>query len=160
MSTQVAFTPSTLAAFTFQPTLNGQQYNATVPFNFFGTTYYLQLSDLQNNLILYREIVSSGPVLQATLAWANNTATATTNVNHNVPVGTLANVLISETDTVYDGFFQALSTGPTTMTYTLNTDPNQSLSCQLEFPLNLVQGYLSNCYLFYYDATQSFEYSG
>ncbi len=162
MSTLVDFVPSTIAAPSFQPTLNGTQYNATILYNQFERDYYLQLSDLSGNLIVFRSLTSSGPVLQATLSWASNVAMAACTTNHNVPIATLANVLVSQTGTAYDGSWQALAVSPTTFTYALTTNPQQPapLQCNLEFPLNLVQGYLSNCYLFYYDATEQFEYSG
>lgn len=162
MSTTVAFQPSTLAAPSFQATLNGSQYNATVLWNAFGNRYYLLLADLQGNPIVYQALAGSGPVLQAVLSWADQTATAVTSTSHNVPLGVPVNILVSETGLSYDGAWQGLATGPTTLTYTLTTSPNSAapVQCNLEFPLNLVAGYLSNCYLFFYDATQSFEYSG
>jgi len=162
MSTLVNFTPSTLTAFQFQPTLNGTLYAATIFWNIFGNSRYLQLTDLQGNLIVYRELTSSGPQLQATFSWVNNVATATCLLPHNVPVGVPVNALVSETNSLFDGSFMALSLGPTQLTYALNTNPLTPAMTQgqIEFPLNLVEGYLTNCFLFFYEAAQQFAFSG
>lgn len=161
MTTLVDFSPTTISAFQFQPTLNGTQYSATIFWNIFSSRYYLSLSDLQGNLIVYDALTSSGPSLLATFAWKEQAVTATTSLATNVPVGVPANIRISQTNSGYDGFFLGLSTGPNTMTYPLPADPQVPLpQGNLSFPLNLVQGYLDNCFLFFYDSTQQFEYSG
>lgn len=158
MSTLVAFTPSTTAAFTFQPTLNGTQYNATITYNIFGQRYYLNLTDLAGNLVLCTALVSSGPRLQATFTWTNGVATVSTMANHNVPVGAVANVRISQTDTLFDGGYRALATGPTTLTYALVTNPNEAEPVLgiASFPLNLTPGL---GWLVFYEDTQQFEYA-
>jgi hypothetical protein len=163
VSTSVAFTPSTTAAFTFQPVINGVQYNAVVTWNMVGKRYYLQLSDTSGNLLLCRSIVSSGPVLAATLTWeddgVNGLATAATATVHNVPIGQLANIRVSQSGTGFDGSWQALSTGADMLTYALsNPDENQPVTGQLSFDVNLVATLnLGGILLFHYDSS-SFEF--
>lgn len=161
MSTTVPFTPSTTSVFGFQPVIDGVQYNATVTWNLYAQRYYLNLFDTGGNLILCTAIVGSGPRLGATLTWANvggGVATATTASPHNIPIGQVANVRISQTNTVFDGNWQVLSTGPTTVTYALpNPNENQPLAGQLSFPVNLVQVLGIGWLLYWYD-DQMFEY--
>jgi len=87
-------------------------------------------------------------------------ATVTATVPHNIPIGELANVNISQTGTVFDGNWQALSTGPTTMTYSLMTNPNnvQPLTGYLNMPLNLVAPQIPGAYLLFNLATLTFEF--
>lgn len=160
-STVIAFTPSTVAAFSFQPVLNSVQYNCTVTWGLFGQRYYINLTDLSGNLILARAMTSSGPRLEASLTWAGSTATATTSSNHNVPVGWVVKFRVYDTDTGFDGTFTGLSTGPNTLTYALPVNPQQPipLTGTVSFDLNLVDGYLPGALLLYHYETQQIEYA-
>lgn len=161
MSTTVQFTPSVTSAFAFQPVIAGVQYNATVTWNLYAQRYYLNLTDTSGNLVLCTAIVGSGPRLGATLTWANSgggVTTATLASPHNIPVGQVANVRISQTGTSFDGNWQVLATGPNTVTYALaNPNENQPLAGQLSFPVNLVQALGGGWLVYWYD-TQTFEY--
>jgi hypothetical protein len=101
------------------------QYNASIFYNIFGQRYYLSLTDTSGNPITYVPLVGTGPSLQASFTWDPQAgiATATTAVNHNVPLGSLAAVRISGTDDTFDGDVLALSTGATTLTYALLSAP-------------------------------------
>lgn len=59
MTTYNLFVPSQIANFQFQPTLDGQVYTVTVPWQLFGQRYYFTLSDLQGNLIGYAPLIAS-----------------------------------------------------------------------------------------------------
>lgn len=162
MATTVPFTPSTTAAFTFQPIIAGVQYNAVVTWNLQGQRYYLNLYDTGGNLVLCTAVVSSGPRLGVTLSWSDDgvtgIATAETNAPHNVPVGQLANVHISQTGTIFDGTWQVLATGPSTFTYALaNPDENQPVIGQLSFNVNLVASLGAGWLIYRYDE-QVFEF--
>lgn len=157
MSTLVDFVPSTIAAFQFQAQLNGTPYNVTVTWNLFGQRFYINVNDLSGNLILCRALTSSGPSLLASLTWLNGTATATT-PPHNVPVGSVAAVTISQTNSGFDGSFPTLSTGATTLTYSLLADPGvEPVAGVVNFSLNLVDGYGIGT-LLYHDDTMQFEF--
>lgn len=161
MSTFVTFAPSTTSAFTFQPVLAGVQYNATVTWNIFGQRYYLNLYDLAGNLVLATAIVASGPVISSTFQWAatgGGLATITTEAPHNVPIGQLASVRVALTDSAFDGDWQVLSTGPTTLTYALgNPSSNQPLTGQISFDLNIAAPLGAGRLLYHY-STQQFEF--
>ena len=164
MSTVVPFTPSTTSAFTFSPVIGGVQYNAIVNWSISGLRYYLALYDTSGTLVLNTAIVASGTKLGVTLSWSNDgvsgLASAVTNAPHNVPVGQLANVYISQTGTGFDGYWQALATGPETLTYALsNPDENQPVSGQLSFNVNLVATIgISGLLIFNY-SDNTFEYA-
>jgi hypothetical protein len=154
----VQFVPSTSQVFTFQPTLNGVQYNAAITWNVAGQRYYLNLYDSANNLIICRSVDSSGPRFMASFSWAQGFAVATTALPHNVPVGSCANMRASETQSPYDGDWQVISTSALTLSYTL---PNPNLSTietgTIMQPLNLVEQLGIGWLLFHYD-TQQFEF--
>jgi hypothetical protein len=160
VSTLVQFQPSTVAPFTFQPTLSGAVYSAVVTWNAFGERYYLNLYDLSGNLILCRAVSSAGPQFQGSLSWDPTTtfATATTTLPHQVPVGQLANVWVSETGTPFDGAWQGLSTSATTLTFSM-PDPEQvaPVTGVVSFLLNLIGGLGLGWLVFHY-ASQQFEF--
>ena len=78
-----------------------------------------------------------------------------------MPVGQLANIWVSQTDSPFDGGWQALSTSPTTLTYALD-NPLEALPLNgvLSFPLNLVAGVVAGGWLLFHWDTQQLEYSG
>jgi hypothetical protein len=161
VSTQVVFTPSTTQAFSFSPVINGVTYSATVTWNIYSQRYYLNLSTTAGVLVLSVPVIGSGPQLGATLTWddqAGGVATVVTASAHNVPIGQLANIRISQTGTAFDGNWQALATGAMTLTYALaNPDENQPLSGQLSFDVNLVAA-LGAGWLIYRNSGTVFEY--
>jgi hypothetical protein len=158
--TTVPFVPSTTTAFSFQPTLNGITYNVVVTWNVFGQRYYINVYDLGGDLILCRAMVSSGPTLQASLSWNSSTlqAVATTALAHNVPIGSVANLTVSGTNTDFDGAWQAQATGPFTLSYAL-ANPGQSapVAGQVSFLWDLVSGPGIGPLYFNY-AAQTFQY--
>jgi hypothetical protein len=161
VSTTVQFAPSTSGPFTFQPVIGGVQYNATVTWNVFAQRYYLNLFDTSGNRVLTTAIVATGPQIAATLTWndlGGGIAQALTASPHNVPVGRLVNLYISQTDSSYDGAWQALATGPNTITFALsNPNESQPLGGQVNFNVNLVQS-LGSGWLVYRYETQVFEF--
>jgi hypothetical protein len=159
MSTFVDFAPNLLAPFQFQPTLaNGQQYLVTVPWNEFGQRYYINVTDLSGNPILYRGLSATGPTLQALLVWNEGVVTATMQLPHNVPIASVANIRITG-DNGFDGVYQALSTGPSTLTYPLLVNPQEALpiSGKVNFDLDLLAGYGIG-FLVWHEDTGQFEF--
>ena len=81
-------------------------------------TYQLltQLSDLTS-------ILSSGNAI-STITWASSVVTVTTATAHGIPTGNVIQGIISGvTPTAYSGTFAVTSTGTTTLTYALTTNP-------------------------------------
>jgi hypothetical protein len=142
MSSIVPWVPSQQTLFSFEATINGAQYLVSTPWNVFGQRYFLKIVDSSGNLILYRSLVATGPQIQGSFSWADNLATVQCASGHGVPLCGLVNVYISQTDSAFDGFVQALSTGPTTLTYALTTDPQESepVSGAVNFTINLLAG--------------------
>lgn len=169
MNTFTPFTPSTVAAFNFQPVIADNTYNCTVTWNIFrgGNAgpfegYYLNLLDLSGNLVLCCPLVGGSPGLQATLTWLDDTtggtATVTTASPHNVPLAQLCNGRISNSGTPFDGLAQMLSTGPSTLTFP-QLDPLTALpaSGTFDIPLNLVAGVIAGGFFYYHEDTLQFE---
>jgi hypothetical protein len=158
--TLIDFVPSSTAVFSFLAQLSdGNQYNISCPSNAFGQRWYIRVSDLSNNVIAHRAIAQSGPKFQAVVTWVNGLGTAALSGAHNVRVGELANARISQTDTDFDGLYQALAVDPQTMTFPLATNPNVSgpATGKLDFPLDLLAGYGIGALYFHAD-TQQFEF--
>jgi hypothetical protein len=168
MSTFVNFAPSDTAPFQFQPTLNGGiQYVVVVTSNVFREDYFVNLYDLSNNLIVCRALAESGPSFQASLTWDAGTGTASLTVPHNVPVGALADLRISNTGTGFDGKYRGEAVDEMTLTFDLSADPNQPVAINgtLSFDLDLLAGYVISAdnpqpigSLYFHDETQQFEY--
>lgn len=59
MTTYVPFTPALNTLFSFQPTLGGSLYNLYVTWNMAGQRWYLNIADLQQNLVLAEALISS-----------------------------------------------------------------------------------------------------
>lgn len=59
MTTYTQFTPTINQNFSFQPTLDNQQYNAVLTWNLFGQRWILNIYNLQNVLVLQKPLRSS-----------------------------------------------------------------------------------------------------
>lgn len=59
MTTVTAFTPTSTQNFSFQPTLDGQQYTATVTWGLFGQRWILNIYTLQNALVMSKPMTPS-----------------------------------------------------------------------------------------------------
>lgn len=59
MATNYSFTPTTTVPYSFQPTLDGIVYNASVPWNIFGQRFYLLIKDSNGNLVINIPLISS-----------------------------------------------------------------------------------------------------
>jgi hypothetical protein len=96
----------------------------------------------------------------AGFTWDEGVAAATTSVSHNIPLGSVANVVISQTNTGFDGVFRALSVSPLVLTYDLSTNPQAAgqINGAVNFNLNLVASVIPGGYLLYRYDTQQIEY--
>lgn len=155
----VSFAPSVSGPFIFQPVIGGVNYNAVITWNLFGERFYLNLYDQGGNLLLCTAMVASGPRFSATFTWSANVATAVMQSPHNVPIGGLVQVRMSETDSSFDGTVQALAINATTLTYALSGNPDVATPATgiVDFALNLVATLNIGWLLFHLD-TMQFEY--
>jgi len=79
VTTIVPFVPSATSVFSFQATLDGDPYNATVTWSLFGQRYYINLAASDGTTILTTALVGSPPPLQLIgLSWADGLVTAMT----------------------------------------------------------------------------------
>lgn len=61
MTTLTQFTPSLTQNFTFQPTLDGQEYSVVVTWGLFGKRWIVNVYTLQGVLVMERPLVGSPP---------------------------------------------------------------------------------------------------
>lgn len=123
------FQPNAAQNLVFNPVLDGVTYTATVTWNVFGQRWYLNLTDVNGNLVLCTAVVSSAdPQPLAALSWSDGLVTAETVDPHGVPVGAQANLLLQgDTPSGYDGLQLVTATGPSGFTYPLATDPGTAV---------------------------------
>jgi hypothetical protein len=144
VTTFVDFVSSQTAPFSFQPTLDGTVYAATVTWNLFAQRYYLNLNALDGTLIFSLPLVGSPVgVALAGLSWAFGTVEATTEAPHGYEEGsTVALTLSGSAPDAYNGRFLCLVTGDATFTYPLAEDPGDTASLGVvNFNVNLLAGY-------------------
>lgn len=163
--TTYPFTPApapTSPPFQFQPTLDGEQYTASVTWNLGAQRWYLTLQDLGGNLIFTRSIPGSpaGVTLQS-LSWGSGTVHAVAAVPHGQAIGSTVNLTVSGvTPDAYNGLFPVLSTGPLTLDYPLADNPGASSAPGMaSYDVDLVWGYFQTSTMVFRQAAQQFEVS-
>jgi hypothetical protein len=127
----------------------------------FGQRYYLNLYDQSGNLVICVAVAASGPRIPASFTWSANVATALLQEPHNVPIGGIAQIRMSETGSAFDGDVEALAVDEVTLTYPLGGNPDTVTPATgvADFALNLLAG-LGIGWLTYHWETQQFEYEG
>lgn len=157
--------PTTVAPFQFQPTFaNGQQCIVYVPYLEIGQRWFILVTDLSGNLVVYRAQSETGPSFAAQLTWKDAVATAALSDGHYVPIGRQVKIRISQTDTPFDGLYLGLAVDDETFTFALAANPNEAITVTgaLDFPLDLLAGYSidGNALgpLYFRADTQQFEY--
>lgn len=128
MTSYFAFRPSTTQQFTFSPVLDGQTYNASVPWNEFAQRYYLNLAALDGTEVLLTALVGSATgVAILSLSWANGRAYVTTSLPHGYKIASTVELTVAGcTPDAYNGRFGCVITGPTTFWYPLANDPGSA----------------------------------
>lgn len=155
MTTTTTFSPSGVASppFQFQATLTSQPpngaaavtavYNVTTTANLFGARWYVNVLALDGTLIGSRALVGSDAGKQlAALAWVLGTVTATFQAPHGYKIGRPVMLTISgATPAGYNGLFLCLPTSPTTLTYSLATNPGTATAFgAASYDVNLIGG--------------------
>lgn len=69
MTTYIQFSPRPTTVSQYQVTLDGQQYNLLVPWSLYRKNWYIDLYDLQNNLVLSEGLVGSPDYYDIDLVW-------------------------------------------------------------------------------------------
>ena len=168
MTTYVPFAPSAVQAFSFQATLDGQQYNVVITWNLFGQRWYVNVYALDGTLIVARAMTGSATGVQlAGLTWSNGEVEATTQEPHGYAVGqSIALTVSGAVPSGYNGLFQCLITGPSTFSYPLASYPGAATAFgAVSYDVNLVGGvpnengnYFASTLVFRQDSNQ-FEIS-
>jgi len=143
MTTYFSFTPSTAAPFSFQPTLDGAVYNATVPWLLFGSRYYLNLQSIGGVGLWFGAVVGSPAGVAITaLSWASGIVSAQTAVPHGYKVARSIELTIAGcTPDGYNGVFPCLITGPAAFSYQLAADPGvATVFGTAAYNINLIGG--------------------
>lgn len=87
---------SSLSAQSFNPSLGTQVYIAQMLWNVFESRWYLSLSDVAQNLVIYTAVVSSSDLNTiSAITWADNLLTVTTNDIQPYRSGTVQQIRIS-----------------------------------------------------------------
>lgn len=143
MTTYTNFVPSTVQAFQFQATLDGQVYTVILTWNLFGARFYVNVYDPGGDLVCCRALVGSPTGLAIeNLSWADGTVTAMTSVPHGYIIGTVVALTIAGcSPDAFNGIVDAAITGPDTFTYDVMTDPGAASAFgTATYNINLVGG--------------------
>ena len=145
--------------FSFQPVLDGVQYNVTVPWSLFGQRYYVQCSTLSGVAVFYLPLIGSADSIYIqSVSWVPNTVTVTTTIPHGFKVGEIANITISNMiPSFYNGVYSCNAINSNQFTYALNFDPGVVTSFgSASFDVNIAAGYFDST-LVYRSNNQQFE---
>jgi hypothetical protein len=146
VTTYYPYQASPSAPFSFQPTLDGAQYLATVKWNIYGQRNYLFLTQLDGTPVVTIPVVPSPPsVALESISWTNGTVTAVTAVPHGYAIGLLVQITISGCNpSAYNGAVLAYVLDAVTLTYPLIANPGMATMIGLvDWTINLVQGYFT-----------------
>lgn len=157
---QYPFVENLAQNFTFNPTLDGNNYVATITWNVAGQRYYLNLVDVSGNLVICAAVVSSAdPASIASLSWDSGVVTATTTEPHGLVLGSLVALRVSGSNPDgYNGVQDCTPTGPSTFTYELSANPGDAVQAgSFGTVIDLCQGLFSASRLVYYAAANAFE---
>lgn len=137
------FTPTSVAVYTFQPTLDGETFNASVPFSLFGNRPYLNLVAVDGTPVWYGAVVGSPDGARiSTLSWASGKVSAATSAPHGLRVATVVELTLAGSfPDAYNGRLPCLITGPLTFSYALADDPGSAtVFGAASFDINMIGG--------------------
>lgn len=155
MTTYFAFNPPSDAPFTFQPTLDGQTYTASVFWLFWSQRWYVTLIDQFGNRIFTLPLIYSTPTSQVeSIAWSNATTSGQVTVilptPVTYPIGSLVDVYFySSAPAAYNGLFRCAVLNPTTLTYPLDQDPGMPTAIGVwSQDVSMTAGYFDSTLIF------------
>lgn len=155
------FSPTTTAAFQFQPTFDGAVYNVIIPWSLFGRRYYVACYSLDGNLVFLVPLTGSptGVAVQA-LEWKRGNVIVTSATPHGFKPGQTTEITISGcVPPAYNGKFKVLAVDPVTLSYPLASNPGQATTLgHADQNESLTAGYFDST-LVYRTANRQFEVS-
>lgn len=161
MTTYYPFTPTLAAPFKFQPTLDGQVYVVTCPWNVHAQRWYMQVVALDGTLIVFKAISSSpsGNIIES-ISWAQGVATLVTSAPHRYrPLSTINLTVSGCQPDAFNGKWQMFVVDDQTLSFSMG-DPGVSGATalgQVSWDLNLVGGYFSQSTLVFREQSNQFE---
>lgn len=162
MTTFFNFTPSTQQNFQFQPTLDGQQYNAIVTWNFAAQRFYINLYALDGTLVFSVPVIGSdtGRNIQSA-TWDNGFVAIMTDGPHGYVLGATIDATFSGTvPDAYNGNVRAFVTRRDQLQYPLSLDPGLATQLgQVIYNVNMAGPYFSTSSLVYRPSNRQFEVS-
>ena len=154
------FVPNTQSPFTFQPTLDGLPYAASVTWNLMGQRWYLNITQLNGTPILTQANIGSpdGVAIQS-IDWAHGVVTVVTALPHQYTVGQVIDVTISGClPDAYNGLVEAFIVDKVTFTYQLAMDPGDATQLGNEmYNINLIENYFDASTLVFRQSSQTCE---
>lgn len=162
------YVPQPNTAYRFDPTLDGQQYSAVVPWGLFGRRLYLSLYDQNNTRIFTRALIgSTDAIVVQEASWLGGTVTLTfLDANMDIhrhgydPLTTLDLTVSGFTPDAYNGRFLAFVPNRNTISYQLASDPgNPTHLGTVSYDVNLAAGYFTTSTMVFRESSQQFEVS-
>lgn len=141
-------------------TLDGEQYNLTMTWNLYGQRYYVNCSDLQNNLIFSLPLIGSpdGLTIQS-LTWEAGVVTVETDLPPGYRPGTTVRLTVANAvPEAYNGVYDMLVTDSTKLTYELAENPGTATGPGiLNTDINLAGGYFETSTLVWRTSASQLE---
>lgn len=162
MTTYFPFTPTknTVPPFSFQPTLDGALYSAQVTWNMMRGGWYLNLYDLNSNLILAEAVISSPDGYSiVSLAWKNGAVTLVTTTTHGFKLLSTVDLVVSGcAPAAYNGEWQMFVVDRYTLQFPLVADPGGATQLgTVIYDVNMVKSYFETSSLVFRESSQTFE---
>src|SRR3974390_3393003 len=159
MASITPFQPTNVGPFQFQPTLDGDLYNAFIGWNMISRRYFISLFTLGGCRVFTLPVIGStdGVPIQA-ISWDHGFVTVQTTSRHGYLMGMTVNLTIAGcVPDGYNGDIQALITGLDTFEYPLSADPGVASQFGLSnYDINIVAGYF-NSKMVFRQSNQNFE---
>lgn len=154
------FLPTTVAPYTFQPTLDGLEYTGIVTWNLFGQRWFLNLYKLDGTLVVAEPLIGS-PVglFIETLTWSKGLALATTTLPHGYRIGESIDLtIVGCSPDAYNGRFRCFVVDENMFTYSIpSVTPAAATVGSVGYDINLVAGYFTTSTLVYRVANGQIE---
>lgn len=160
MTTYTSFQPSPQQVFQFAAILDGQSYNCSLTYNLFGQRYYINCTDLSNNLVFSLPLIGSpdGRTSQQ-LTWDEGEVTVQTVAPHGFRIGRTLNLTLGQVSPEgYGGNRDMLVISSDQLTFPLSSDPGLCTAPGILYDnINIAGGYFTESTLVYRKSSSQFE---
>lgn len=160
MTTFYNFIPPRVAAFEFQPVLDGAVYTGIVKWNLFGQRNYMDLFGQDGGRIFTLPLIASrSGIALKSLAWSNGRVLAQVAAPHGYKVTDTIQLAVKEClPAAYNGTVEALITGADIFQWPLASNPGTATGLgHVDYNINLVGGYFSQSSMVFNEDSQRIE---